>query len=59
MTFGEAINKLKEGYKVRKVDWNKEHYIYMDEEGYIRRKDDKKYFIKLNNDVWEIYHENK
>ena len=59
MTFGEAINKLKEGYKVRKIDWDKTHYIYMDEEGYVRRRDDKKYFIKLNNDVWEIYKQRK
>ena len=55
MTFSDAINKLKEGCKVRKVDWDKTHYIYMDEEGYVRRRDGKKYFIKLNNDVWEEF----
>lgn len=55
MNFGQAITKLKEGYKVRKVDWDESHYIYMDEEGYVRRRDNKKYFIKLNNDVWEIF----
>ena len=35
MTFGDAINKLKEGY--------------------VRRRDGQKYFIKLNNDVWEEF----
>ena len=55
MTFGDAIIKLKEGAKVRKVDWDESHYIYMDEEGYVRRRDGKKYFIKLNNDVWEEF----
>ena len=55
MTFGDAITKLKEGYKVRKVDWDESHYIYMDEEGYVRRRDGNKYFIKLNNDVWEEF----
>ena len=55
MTFGDAITKLKEGYKVRKVDWDESHYIYMDEEGYVRRRDGNKSFIKLNNDVWEEF----
>ena len=55
MTFSDAINKLKEGCKVRKVDWDETHYIYMDEEGYVRRRDGKKYFIKLNNDIWEEF----
>ena len=55
MNFSEAINKLKEGRKVRKVDWDESHYIYMDEEGYVRRRDGEKYFIKLNNDVWEEF----
>lgn len=49
MTFGDAITKLKEGYKVRKVDWDESHYIYMDEEGYVRRRDGNKYFIKLGS----------
>ena len=51
----DAITKLKEGYKVRKVDWDESHYIYMDEEGYVRRRDGNKSFIKLNNDVWEEF----
>ena len=55
MTFGDAINKLKEGCKIWKVDWDPSHYIYMDEEGYVRRRDGQKYFIKLNNDVWEEF----
>lgn len=55
MTFGDAITKLKEGYKVRKVDRDESHYIYMDEEGYVRRRDGNKSFIKLNNDVWEEF----
>ena len=55
MTFGDAITKLKEGYKVRKVDRDESHYIYMDEEGYVRRRDSNKSFIKLNNDVWEEF----
>ena len=31
----------------------------MDEEGYVRRRDGNKYFIKLNNDVWEEFKQSK
>ena len=55
-TADSLLDSLYTGDAKATVDGNfRYHYIYMDEEGYVRRRDGQKYFIKLNNDVWEIF----
>ena len=62
MDFFEAMKALEEGKRVRRRDWGKYHYIYLekieDEEvGYVLKDEDGDYFlhyIDLDN-KWEVY----
>lgn len=63
MTFSEALEAMKQGYKVRRECWNNCKYLFIDEEYFITNSDND-LIDKIRVDLilatdWEIYNEPK
>ena len=62
MNFTEAIQKLIEGKKIRRICWNEEHYwMFNNDKHIVNSKEDNPIINKkqLESDDWEIYKEKK
>ena len=53
MKFSEAMKLLEEGKKVRRVEWNKYEYIYLDNEGRLLNDDGSDYKPYKITGEWE------
>lgn len=59
MKFWEAMKCLEEGKKVRKCEWRKDEYIYIDENVILTQGKLKYNFYNPTNSEWEIYDDRK
>lgn len=59
MKFWEAMKAMEEGKKVRKVNWEDEAYIYINENSEIRDNEDFYPALYCINEEWEIYDDRK
>lgn len=59
MKFWEAVKTMEEGKKVRKVNWEDEAYIYIDENSEIRDNEGFYPALYCINEKWEIYEDKK
>lgn len=55
MNFLEAMKALAEGKKIRRLFWDKDVYIMVDEYGNIIYNDGKPYEIEYVADNWELF----
>lgn len=62
MKFWEAIKCLEEGKKITRTYWEKDAYIYIDDDNILRDNYNTAqdlYYIPNDNDDWEVYEEKK
>jgi hypothetical protein len=57
MKLWEAMKALEEGKKVRKQNWNRYEYIFIDKTGRIADETGSTYEINRSNEGWELYDE--
>ena len=58
MTFRQALIKAEQGYAIRKTDWNKGMYIFLDiTDGYLKYGHNETIYCQALNflDEWELF----